>query len=82
MEILLSGSIGPEKNNKHYEYDTFVGALVRVKSQRSLGYIIRAIDVGFKVNICRFTIWMSRSKDRFGTYLDDVDILQLLTGSK
>ncbi len=73
MAALLSGSTGL---NDHYYFN---GALVYIKSQRSLGYVIKPIDVENDISVCRFNIWTNR--DRFGTFLDDIQILQLITGS-
>ena len=76
MVSLLSGSIGQKDATKH---DKHIGALVYVKSQKKLGYVLRPIDSDVDFNMCRFVIWTS--DENFGTFFDDVTIIQILTGS-
>ena len=77
MATLLSGSFG--QNSLTNACNDVEGALVYVKSQRSLGYVINPIDNNFDVSMNRFNIWIRN--DKFGTFLDDVLIIQLITGS-
>ena len=74
MAMLLSGSFG-----LHNKYKKYIGALVYVKSQRSLGYVLKAIDLEFDLELCRMNIWMP--KETFGTFIDDINIIQILTSS-
>ena len=78
MEVLLSGSVGLKTINDKY-YDNVLGALVYVKSKRTLGYIMSAIDLGLKLDLCRLKVWLPNEK--FGTFLDDMTVIQALTGS-
>ena len=64
-----------KKEDKHKQ---FIGALVYIKSQRRYGYIISAIDDNVCLDICRFQIWTVR--ERFGTFLDDCNMIQILSG--
>lgn len=77
MGVLLSGSAGQISQFEHYK--KYIGALVYVKSHRSLGYIINPVDIGLDIDICRLRVWTP--SEYFATFIDDINLIQLVTGS-
>ena len=75
MGLLSSGSIGTHQN-----YNSLIGSLVFLPRKQNYGIILKAIDIGLNLEICRFTIYFSTG-EKFGTFVDEIRMVQKLSGS-
>ena len=80
MAQLLSGSSGLSKS-KDYNSGSYVGSLVQFMYKERYGIIIYKIDEELDDINCRYMVYYNHGA-RFGTFLDDLRMIQVLTGSQ
>ena len=79
MGQLSSGSIGLRPNLDYDKYP-MIGALVKFRYREYIGIILDSIDIEYGPDLTRYRVYYDNGK-MFGTYLEDLHIIQAFTGS-
>ena len=76
MEMLLSGSSGLSEAQLSR---LAIGSLVELKNKNSIGIIIKNLDLDLYDGPYRYLVYHDYGT-MFGTYLDDMRMIQILSG--
>ena len=77
MEMLLSGSSGLSEKALS---EIVIGSLVKLNNREDIGIIIKNLDLELFEGPYRYLVYHNHGT-LFGTYLDDMRMLQILSGS-